>query len=659
MADLRPKPAPLLFGLPLLLWGWQSGRWLLGGLLALLLEWAQRTPRRWALGDTSLLRLADLTALAMLALVLFHLSHGPLALGLFALLHWSPLVLLPLLLAQLLSGRSGITRRALFYSQRRSRDPAADRTIDLVPIYLAAVLLAAGQDSQQPQLYFLGLFLVIAWLLWWQRPRRPLAPWVLLMSLALAAGLLTQAGLREVQGRLGELAVELLSGWFASDSDPFRSTTALGDLGRLQLSDRILYRIEAEPPLRRPLLLRSASYDRYVDGIWLTRQQGFAPLTASGPQSWQWGAGDSSADRQLWIGGRRAAEQSILPLPLGTWRLDWLPVAGLERHPLGAIRTRDGPRWLRYRLSYRDQGETTDAPPGEADLRVPPAEQPLLAGLVERLGLADLPPSGRIERLAAYFRQNFRYSLKLPGRVAGQTAIGHFLRQLKQGHCEYFASASVLLLRQAGIPARYAVGYSVQEQDGSGHYLVRHSHGHAWTLYWHRGRWWNLDTTPAIWAGQEADARPFWRPLLDALSELRYRLGLWQEQPRGQGQNPWLWGLLGLLFLALAYRLRLGRAYVQPGKGGGQPQASGPWAQIERQLDAAGYPRQPWETYGRWLGRLRQEPGLGPLIEALHEPLRLHYRQRYGLVGLAEAEQQRLAELLQQAQRHLPAGRGS
>jgi hypothetical protein len=606
------------------------------------LEWALRTPRRWVLTDASILRLADLSALVLLALVLFHLSRGPLALGLFALLHWSPLLLLPLLLAQMLGGRPGIARRALFYSQRRSRDPAADKTIDLLPIYLAAVLLAAGQDSQSPPLYFLGLFLVIAWLLWWQRPRKALAPWVLLMSLALAAGLITQVGLREVQGKLGELAVELLSGWFASDTDPFRASTALGDLGRLQLSDRILYRLQAAPPLERPLLLRSASYDRYLDGTWLSRQQGFTPLPASAPQSWQWAAGDQTGSRLLWIGGRHPQEQGLLHLPLGAWRLDQLPVARLERHPLGALRTSDGPRWLKYRISYQDQGESGDAPPGEADLRVPLAEQALLAELVAQLGLADLSPSQRIARIRDYFAQHFRYSLKLPGRAAGQTLIGQFLRELKQGHCEYFASASVLLLRQAGIPARYAVGYSVQEQSGPGSYLVRHSHGHAWTLYWQEGRWWNLDTTPAIWAEQEAGARPLWRPLLDWLSELRYRIGLWQEQGETPGQRPWLWGLLGLLFLALAYRLRLGQAYVQRRKRRDKAPSSGPWAQIERQLSAAGHPRQPWETYGRWLRRLAQQPGLAPQIDALQEPLRLYYRARYSTTGLTPEEQEQL-----------------
>ncbi|MBF0256646.1 MAG: transglutaminase domain-containing protein, partial [Gammaproteobacteria bacterium] len=399
------------------------------------------------------------------------------------------------------------------------------------------------------------------------------------------------------------------------------------------------------------------------DGAWLPSAEGFVPLPASGAEAWQWAQPGMGEQRQLWIGGRRAAEQSILPLPLGSWQIDQLPVARLERHPLGALRASEGPTWLRYRLLYvsqaSGQSETADAPPGKADLSLPRNEQAQLAELAQQLGLAELSPAERVARVQAYFRENFRYSLELPGPVAGQTAIGHFLRERKQGHCEYFASATVLLLRQAGIPARYAVGYAVQEQSGPGEYRVRHSHGHAWTLYWQQGRWWNLDTTPAIWAEQEADRRLLWRPLLDALSELRYRLGLWQEQAEEQDQKPWLWGVLGLLFVLLAYRLRLGQAYLQQRNQRSRLEANGPWTQLEHRLSQAGYPRQPWETYGRWLRRLGQEPELGPLIEALQEPLRLHYRQRYSLVGLAEAEQQRLAELLQQALHQLPAGRRS
>ncbi len=639
----RPLP-PLLFALPLLLWSWQGGHWLIGLPLAIGLEWAVRTPRRWAIRDASILRLADLTALLLLGLVLFHSSQGPLAVGLFALLHWSPLLLLPLLLAQMLGGRAGIPRRALFYSQRRSRDAAADRPVDLLPIYVVACLLAAGQDSLNPQLYLLGLFLVIAWLFWWQRPRRGLAPWVLLMSLALASSLMIQVGLREVQGQLEDFMVDLLTGLFNADTDPFRSSTALGDYGRLNLSDRILYRVESE----RPLLLRTASYDRYYEGTWLTDSRQFTALRPSAGQAgWSWPTAQPAVSQQAWIAGYRKAKWSMLPLPLGTWRVQDLAVTGLERNGLGAVRALEGAELVRYHVDY-GQGSSSDAAPTEADLRVPRNEREVLAEVIAALQLNGLTEEEQIARIAGFFREGFRYSLDLPGEIAGATALEHFLRQRRQGHCEYFASATVLLLRQAGIPARYAVGYSVQERTGRASFRVRHSHGHAWTLYWQDGRWWNLDTTPAIWAEQEAGRRSLLMPLWDGLSELYYRFNLWRETGDADAQNPWLWGALVLMSLVLAYRLRLGQTYLEKRKKRSASAGDrGPWTPIEQQLTRAGYPRQDWETYGHWLGRLRQHEEIRPQIEGLNEALRLHYRQRYGS-GLDTEEQARLLSQLRQ-----------
>src|SRR4029079_624651 len=60
---------------------------------------------------------------------------------------------------------------------------------------------------------------------------------------------------------------------------------------------------------------------------------------------------------------------------------------------------------------------------------------------------------------------------------------------------------------QAGIPARYAVGYSAQEFSALERALVvRHRHAHAWVLARADGGWTTVHTTPANWADQEAEA---------------------------------------------------------------------------------------------------------------------------------------------------------
>jgi hypothetical protein len=57
-----------------------------------------------------------------------------------------------------------------------------------------------------------------------------------------------------------------------------------------------------------------------------------------------------------------------------------------------------------------------------------------------------------------------------------------FLFRSREGHCEFFASSMVLLLRSLGIPARLQAGYAGAESDGKGGFVVRDSHAHAWVL---------------------------------------------------------------------------------------------------------------------------------------------------------------------------------
>ena len=676
-------PTHGLFAPVLLFWAWQSGYWLAGAAAAAWLEWASWTQRRWQLTTANLNRLVDLTSLGGLAVVLHGYSDGPLAEGLFAALHGAPLLLLPLVSAQLLSGRLGLERRSLYYSQRRSQDPGASREIDLRFVYLAAVLLAAGQEARHPDLYYPGLVLIAGLFLWPERGRsardsgfanvlhrwRPDANlqsatgawlrWALLLVLAASLGYLGQMGLRQAQIRLEEAVVDWLMDFSRGERDPYRATTALGDIGHLKLSDRILYRLETPAPLTEDLLLRTSSYDRYAETTWFSSQRHFREEIPRGQgDQWQWPRAPGAAESRVRIAAYLEEKRSLLPMPTGTWRLEDLPVSDLARHPFGAVRVGEGPGLVRY-LAWYAQAAAAEAPPTPADWRVPRSEQPALAELAAALNLDGLAPAQIMQRVRGYFRENFRYSLELPGKPTDGTALEHFLRERRRGHCEYFATATVLLLRQAGLPARYAVGYSVQESaGGETRYLVRRSQAHAWALVWHSGQWWDLDSTPAVWFRFEAEQRSFWQPLLDLLSEAYFQFTLSRLDPESDRRNPWLWGLLGLLSLLLAYRLRVGQAFRRhaPVVEASRAFPATALAGIEQALAQAGFPRQSWETPQAWRARLGREPHLAQASAALDDILRLYYRERYAPGGLGDSQARELRERIAAWRRRWQAG---
>lgn len=73
-----------------------------------------------------------------------------------------------------------------------------------------------------------------------------------------------------------------------------------------------------------------------------------------------------------------------------------------------------------------------------------------------------------------------------------------FLEKGKTGYCTHFASATVVLLRAAGIPAQYVTGYLVQVEEGE-ETKVTKKQAHAWVEAFINGIGWVvLEPTPGI-----------------------------------------------------------------------------------------------------------------------------------------------------------------
>src|SRR5690606_41034102 len=69
-------------------------------------------------------------------------------------------------------------------------------------------------------------------------------------------------------------------------------------------------------------------------------------------------------------------------------------------------------------------------------------------------------PTRRSSDLLAHL-QTLRYSLDVPepSHVLERDPIETFLFETQAGHCEYFATALAVLLREVGVPARIVNGY--------------------------------------------------------------------------------------------------------------------------------------------------------------------------------------------------------
>lgn len=74
----------------------------------------------------------------------------------------------------------------------------------------------------------------------------------------------------------------------------------------------------------------------------------------------------------------------------------------------------------------------------------------------------------------------FTYSTELQRSDRKLDPAVDFLFNLKSGHCERFATALVLMLRNVGIPAQLILGFRGCELLEDGKYEVRQDHAHSW-----------------------------------------------------------------------------------------------------------------------------------------------------------------------------------
>lgn len=103
-----------------------------------------------------------------------------------------------------------------------------------------------------------------------------------------------------------------------------------------------------------------------------------------------------------------------------------------------------------------------------------------------------------VRRIFTLFNQQFTYTLD-PGTY-GLDAVDEFLFDRQRGFCEHFASAAVILLRAAGVPARIVTGYQGGERSPYNDYVLVHQYdAHAWAEYWQQGQGWvRIDPTNAV-----------------------------------------------------------------------------------------------------------------------------------------------------------------
>ena len=449
-------------------------------------------------------------------------------------------------------------------------------------------------------------------------------------------------GIRETHLSIKKSTERWIANWISQRTDPMRTRTALGHVGRLKLSDSIVFRIapRSEKP-DFPRLLTEAVYNSPSSNSWEVFDRGSDKLPEADDFRWSF----SEQPRELFPEARIYLEfdreRALIPVPAELTEINELAATDLRQSLYGAILGEGLIPAPYYKVRYDDRGFLGQEP-GSTDLIIPGEYQPVL----DELTPTGLTPDQAVSYVQRFFN-DFRYTLYQDNPGVQSNPLAYFLKESRAGHCEYFASATTLMLRRLGVPARYVVGYSIQEwNSGMNMYVVRQRHAHAWSIAWLGDRWVTVDTTPSQWLSLEEDSASLVQPVWDFLVNNLFLFQIWWSEQKLEDYETELY-VLGFILLAfLGWRIATSeqvmldeirhhdrKTWVLPG-------AESPFFRIEALLSEQGYRRAAGELMTHWLLRI-DRPELLPLLTR-------HNRWRFDPQGISMEDRERLAEQVQE-----------
>ncbi len=520
------KVPPFIIGVALLFWGIETGNLLIGALLGLILEGNSLMSNRYSLTEEDFIKVSDLTSLIFLGSIALVLLNAKPVNFLRITAGWLPLILSPLIAAQLYSTSDKIVIGTRLTGKSKVY---AHKPLDFRFYYLAICIFAAATANSRSLWFYPVLGLILAWFLCQNRGRSFSAMiFVVFFTVSLGFGYASILGMEMVQRRVLEMSHNFWRGYYrAKNSDPFKSHVNFGETGRLKRSGEIIMRVDmSDPP---PLLFKEANYSLFAGGNWLSSQAGFDFLSPAEEASWHLLAPPHKNGKSLNVQYDLPKEKGLLPYPYGAYLMKSKTIFELHANSSGVVKVIDGAAIISYDLWHHPEMQSMMDVPSARNLIVPENERYVLQETIKRIDAPDFSDSSKIAALVQYFQRDFSYSLRFLGKEGYETPLGNFLLKEKRGFCEYFATATALLLRLYGIPSRYVVGYVITEKSWlERKYVVRERHAHAWAEAFVDNKWIIVDTTPADWVEKDLEQASMSGAAQDIFSLIRHQYRLFQ-----------------------------------------------------------------------------------------------------------------------------------
>ncbi len=291
----------------------------------------------------------------------------------------------------------------------------------------------------------------------------------------------------------------------------FSGELTLGELGEIKTNEQLVFRAEVRDHRgelqRGPFYFRGLALDHFDGSAWKANDPSSRPVMpappALDPREPEPGQLRVSVLTEPFISS--AGQARLTGVPLFTMREveDLFSDDAIWLDPQGGYRFDSEPRRRVYTLYVRPPlqvpGDAERLPPRlrATGLQLPSDLDPRIDELARQVVGEVEDPWAKAAKLERYLHGSYQYTL-VPDVGDADQPLSVFLFDSRRGHCEYFATALAVLLREEGVPARIVNGFYTDEFNVMGGYVAaRQSHAHSWVEAWIGGRWIRLDATPA------------------------------------------------------------------------------------------------------------------------------------------------------------------
>lgn len=329
----------------------------------------------------------------------------------------------------------------------------------------------------------------------------------------------------------------------------FSDHVDLGDVGTLRTDPTVALRFTLpdtpEPPLRMTIRLRGTAFDTYDGRAWSRSSSERRAVDLLYPNVVNIARIPRPKEDRRISFDLEPIDPPVLFLPPRTVGVELrlpqtaLPQDGVvvSKGPEGEYRyASPGTHGIRYDVYLAGDNEAIPqvlATQDRARYLAVPALPPRIGDLARAFAEGQTTPLGKAKAIEEHLRNDYRYDVTSPSGGKPQP-LDHFLFETKRGHCEFFSTAMVMMLREVGIPARNVTGFVGGTYNRFGkYYAVREGDAHSWVEAYlddPQLGWVTFDPTPTSAARPLQDtggALVYLRDFVEALSQRwnRYVVG--------------------------------------------------------------------------------------------------------------------------------------